>query len=88
MRNYVIFISNNGARAIVKEKVTHSFVKEMKEKGFRKHHTEIVAENEKDAIAKLNNNNESYLNALGGLTGSALICSVIIIVVTLIYCMR
>lgn len=85
MRKYVIFIKNNGSKVIDKESVTPSFVKEMKQRGFRKHHTEIEAENEKEAISELNQNSEDYLNSLRDFSGSVFICSACVIIMALIY---
>ncbi len=88
MRKYVIFIKSDESKVIPKESVTHFFIKEMKQKGFRKHHVEVEAENEKEAINKLNENSEGYLNSLRELSGSTVICSVCVIIVALIYFFR
>ncbi|TKI02839.1 hypothetical protein FCN80_23845 [Martelella alba] len=83
MHKYVIFIKNKGSMAIPREFVTPSYIKEMKKKGFRKHHIEIEANNEKEAFFKINEHNEDYLNSLRELSGSAVICGVFVIIITL-----
>lgn len=85
MNNYVIFISHNKAEAILKENVTRAVIKQMKEKGFTKHHVEIAAENGKDAILKLNESNKSYLAALEVFSGNVLFLAVIIILMSALY---
>jgi hypothetical protein len=54
MGKYVIFISSRGGKAVPKDAVTSSLIKEMKRQGFRKHHVEVEAENENDAVKALN----------------------------------
>ncbi len=86
---YIVFIKNDEAKliskAFPKASVTPSFVREMKQKGFRKHFVEVEAENESEAIMKLNEHNEGYLHSLKDLSGSAVICAVSAIVIALIY---
>ncbi len=84
MRKYVIFIKSDESKVIPKEFITHFFIKGMKKKGFRKHHVEVEAENEKEAINKLNEHSEGYLDSLRELSGSAVICGVCFIVIVLI----
>lgn len=88
MRKYVFFIKSDKSKVIQKEYVTHSFIQEMKQKGFRKHHIEVEAENEKEAIDKLNENSESYLSSLREFSGNAVICAVVFGVMALIYFFR
>jgi len=88
MQKYVIFIKTDESKVIQKESVTSSFIKDMKQKGFRKHHIEVEAENEKEAIIKLNEHSEGYLSSLKDLSGSAVICAVCFGVVALIYIFR
>ncbi|MDU4091896.1 MAG: hypothetical protein E7H57_01260 [Pantoea sp.] len=85
MNKYVIFISDNKSKAVLKEKVTRAVIKQMKENGFRKYHVEIAAENEKDAVLKLNDSNESYLTALADFSGNILFLAVIIIIISIFY---
>ncbi len=85
MRKYVIFIKSDESKVIPKEFVTPLLIKDMKQKGFRKHHVEVDAENKKEAIDKLNDHSEGYLNSLRELSGSAVICGVCVIIITLIY---
>ncbi|WP_236127772.1 hypothetical protein [Cedecea colo] len=86
---YIVFIKNDRSKAISKampkNSVTHSFVQEMKQKGFRRHFVEVEAENENQAIIKLNEHNEGYLHSLKELSTSAVICAVSVVIITLIY---
>jgi hypothetical protein len=47
------FLSAVAAGAVAKDAVTSSLLKEMKRQGFRKHHVEVEAENENDAVKAL-----------------------------------
>lgn len=85
MSKYVVFISTDNAKAIPKGSVTHSLIKEMKQKGFRKHQIEVEAENEKEAISKLNADGKDYLDSLREFSGSVFICSVCVVIISLIY---
>ncbi|MEG3134320.1 hypothetical protein SC206_12175 [Rouxiella sp. T17] len=85
MRKYVIYINNNKSKVLPKELATRAFTKKMKQRGFRKHHVEIDAKNEQDAIVKLNENSQEYLDSLKELSGSAVICAICGGVVALIY---
>lgn len=86
---YNVFIKNDESKqiskAVPKNLVTNGFVQEMKQKGFTKHFVEVEAENESEAITKLNEHNEGYLHSLKDLSGSAVICAICGIVVALIY---
>ena len=64
MNKYVVFIKSDESRVLRKEVVTRAIIKDMKQKGFRKHHVEVDAENENDAINKLNKNSNEYLDSL------------------------
>nr|WP_315850651.1 hypothetical protein [Yersinia mollaretii] len=89
MVKYVVFIKNDESKvisnAIPKMSVTHSVAQEMKRQGFRKHFVEVEADNEKEAINKLNEHNNGYLNSLGEFSGSMVIISSIVIIMALIY---
>jgi len=85
MHKYVIFIKNNESKVIQKESITRSFIKEMKQKGFREHHVEVEAENEKEAINKLNENSEDYLNSLSEFSGSIFIIASCVVIMILVY---
>ncbi|MGQ6160456.1 hypothetical protein ACUNG6_21475, partial [Serratia sp. IR-2025] len=64
MNRYVIFIKSDESKVLKKEIVTRELIKDMKQKGFRKHRVEVEAENESDAINKLNKNSNDYLDSL------------------------
>ena len=70
-----------------KESVSHSLIKEMKQKWLTKHHIEVEAENEKEAINKFNIHSEDYLISLIEFSVSVFIYFVFIIM-ALIYFFR
>jgi len=92
MAKYVVFIKNDKAKAIAKaipkDAITHSLVNEMKKDGYRKHFVEVDAENEKEAVSKLNEHNDGYLKSLGDFSGSIVIISSVVILMALIYFFR
>lgn len=86
MGNYVIFISSRGGRAVAKDAVTSSLLKEMKRQGFRKHHVEVEAENENDAVKALNRFNDDYLTEVKEYTASVIfvcLCAIVAFIVFL-----
>ncbi|QUY50989.1 hypothetical protein JK621_04510 [Serratia plymuthica] len=85
MNRYVVFIKSDASRVMKKEVVTREIIKDMKLKGFRRHRIEIDAENEAEAISKLNKNNNDYLDSLKDFSGNLLICSVCVVVIAIIY---
>ncbi len=52
MMNRYFFIKSDESKVLEKEVVTREIIKDMKRKGFRKHHIEVEADNESDAIKK------------------------------------
>ncbi|WP_434463125.1 hypothetical protein ACMV5L_06285 [Serratia plymuthica] len=85
MNRYVIFIKSDASRVLKKEVVTREIIKDMKLKGFRKHHVEVDAENEVEAISKLNKNSNDYLDSLKDFSGNLLICSICVVVMAIVY---
>ncbi|MBH2746851.1 hypothetical protein JZM41_02675 [Serratia marcescens] len=85
MNKYVVFIKSDESRGQRKEVVTREVIKDMKQKGFRKHHIEVEAENENDAINQLNKNSNDYLDSLRNFSGDLLFCSVCVIVMVMVY---
>lgn len=85
MAQYVVFIKNGEAKALLKKAVTHKSAQQMKRNGFSKHFMEVEAENEKDAIKKLNEHNNEYLSSLGEFSGNVFIISFVVIILALIY---
>lgn len=89
MVKYVVFIKNDESKAIAKAfpkaEATHLIAQEMKKQGFRKHFVEVDAENESEAIAKLNEHNSGYLNALGEFSGSIVIISCVVVIMAVVY---
>ncbi|WP_300002582.1 hypothetical protein [uncultured Cedecea sp.] len=85
MEKYVVFIKDNESKAIPKKLVTRSTIKDLKQFGFTKHHVEVEADNEKDAIRKVNEFSNGYLNSLSSFTGSVFICCAVVVIVALMY---
>ncbi|EPE9888993.1 hypothetical protein [Yersinia ruckeri] len=65
--------------------VTREIIKEMKQKGFRQHHVEVEADNESEAINKLNKNSSDYLDSLKDYSGNLLICSIFVVIMAIVY---
>ncbi|EEP98329.1 hypothetical protein [Yersinia ruckeri] len=57
----------------------------MKQKGFRQHHVEVEADNESEAINKLNKNSSDYLDSLKDYSGNLLICSIFVVIMAIVY---
>ncbi len=88
MSKYVVFIKSDESRVLRKEVVTREIIKDMKQKGFRKHYVEVDAENENDAINKLNKNSNDYLDSLRNFSGDLLLCSIFVIAMVMVYLFR
>ncbi|EZQ65576.1 hypothetical protein AF54_00394 [Serratia marcescens BIDMC 81] len=85
MNRYVVFIKSDESKVLRKEVVTREIIKDMKQKGFRKHPIEVEADNESDAIKKINKNSNDYLDSLRNFSGDLLFCSIFVIVMTIVY---
>nr|WP_211130902.1 hypothetical protein [Serratia surfactantfaciens] len=85
MNRYVVFIKSDKTIVMTKEMVTQKVIKDMKQQGFRRHHVEVDAENESDAIIKLNKSSNDYLDSLRDFSGNLLFCSVCIIIMAIVY---
>ncbi|HEJ9095974.1 TPA: hypothetical protein ACKQPR_002516 [Serratia odorifera] len=85
MNKYVIFIKSDKSKVMKKEVVTRETIKDMKQKGFRKYHVEVDAENEIDAINKLNKNSNDYLDSLKDFSGNLLFCSICVVIMAIVY---
>ncbi len=85
MDKYIVFIKHNESRAILKKLVTRSTIKDLKQFGFTKHHIEVEADNEKEAIKKINEFSNGYLNTLSSFAGNVFICCACVAVMALIY---
>lgn len=64
MNNYIVFIKGNESKVITKNLMTKDVSRELKGKGFTRYPYAIEANNEKEAIQKLNNQGDEHLNAL------------------------
>lgn len=85
MHTYIIFYNNKSAKVVQKDNVTQLLINELKQNGFRKHPIEVDAENEKEAISKLNEDGVQYLNELGAFSGNVFFyCAGILVVCILI----
>ncbi|RZA54838.1 hypothetical protein EVY46_13080 [Serratia marcescens] len=85
MNRYVVFIKSDESRVLRKEVVTREIIKDMKRKGFRKHHVEVDAQDENDAINKLNKNSNDYLDSLRNFSGDLWFCSICVIAMAIVY---
>lgn len=85
MNRYIIFIKGDKSTVMRKEVVTQKVINDMKQQGFRKHHVEVDAESESDAIIKLNKKSNDYLDSLRDFSGNLLFCSVCIIIMAIVY---
>lgn len=85
MKKYIIYYNENIAKALPKQEVTRDVKKAMREKGYKKHHVEVDAENEKEALLRIKSFNNDYLESLKGFSGSVVICTISVIVIALIY---
>ncbi len=85
MGKYVIFISRRDGKAVPKDRVTSSLIKEMKQQGFRKHHVEVDAENEQDAVKTLNKFNDDFLTEVKEYGGSVIFVCLSAIVIFIVF---
>lgn len=88
MHKYVIFIKGNTSKIIKKDSIDQGIVKQMKKQGYRRHHVEVEAENEKDAKTKFIDFNSDYLDAVRDISASAVICAVSVIVIAVVFIIR
>jgi len=80
MNNYIIFIKDNESKVIAAEFVTRGLSKDMKSNGFTKYPYTIEANNEKDAIQKMNKQGSEHLNSLSQFSGNIFFyCAVLVV---------
>lgn len=80
MNNYIIFFKDKESKVIAADLVTRELSRELKSKGFAKHPETIEANNEKDAINKLNKQGNEHLNALSEYSGNIFFyCAVLVV---------
>ena len=72
MKKYIFLTKGDETKIIAKETLNRVALSELKKQGFKKHHLEVEAENEQEAIEKLHKDNEDNLNALGEFSGNIL----------------
>lgn len=72
MKKYVFLTRGDETKIISKHTLNREALKALKKQGFKKHHIEVEAENEQEAITKLHKDNEDNLNALGEFSGHML----------------
>lgn len=70
MNSYIIFIKDNESKVLTADNVTRELTRELKSKGFAKYPYKIEANNEKDAIQKLNKQGQDHLNDLSQFSGN------------------
>lgn len=88
MNSYIIFIKDNESKVLIADNVTRELARELKTKGFAKYPHKIEANNEKDAIQKLNEQGKAHLNELSQFSGNIFFyCAVLVvgIVVALVF---
>lgn len=85
MRKYVVFFKDDQSKVYAKDSLTTQTMKEMRKLGFRKFHVVVEADNEKEALRKVVEFNSGYLDSLKDLSGSAVICAVILILMAVYY---
>jgi len=88
MNKYTVFIKSDKTKVVLKEQATRDFIKNMKKQGYRKHIIEVEAENEKEAITKVNKESQGYLDSLGEYSGNIFIISVVVILMAAVYFFR
>lgn len=88
MNKYVVFIKSDKAEVVLKEQATRDFIKSMKKKGYSKHIVEVEAENEKEAITKVNKESQDYLDSLSEYSGNIVIISVVVVLMAVVYFFR
>ncbi|ANS40914.1 hypothetical protein [Serratia inhibens] len=80
MNNYIIFFKDKESKVIAADLVTREISRELKIKGFAKYPEIIEANNEKDAIKKLNKQGNEHLNALSEYSGNIFFyCAVLVV---------
>ncbi|WP_317981148.1 hypothetical protein [Tenebrionibacter intestinalis] len=84
MEKYIIFINEDKTKVIAKTLLTQDLTRKLKKQGFRKHHIEVNAENENDAINKVNKECNEHLDSLKDFSGGLVICSVCFIIIALV----
>jgi len=72
MKKYVFMTNGEETKVISKQTLSRDALKALKKQGYKKHHIEVDAENEQEAITKLHKDNEDNLNALGEFSGHML----------------
>lgn len=80
-----IFLTKTGeTKVIAKQSLDREALKALKGQGFKKHHIEVEAENEREAIEKLHKDNEDNLNALSDFSGHTLYAAVFGVLVLIV----
>ncbi|NIY46533.1 hypothetical protein [Cedecea colo] len=80
MNNYIVFIKDKKSKVIIADRVTRALTSELKSKGFAKYPYIIAADNEKDAVQKLNKEGKEHLNALSEYSGNVFFYCAILVV--------
>lgn len=80
MNGYIVFIKDDESKVMINELVTRDITKELKREGFTKYPHVIKANDEKDAIEKLNKKGNEHLNTLGEYSGNVFFYCAILVV--------
>jgi len=86
MNSYIVFIKGNESKVLTADIVTRQLSRDLKKNGFTKYPYTIEANNEKDAIQKLNKQGEEHLNDLSQFSGNIFFyCAILILSLAVAY---
>ncbi|WP_413739027.1 hypothetical protein ACL2XP_13655 [Sodalis sp. RH21] len=84
MDTYVFYVKGATTKVFAKSSLSTLDINKLKNDGFKKYHLEIMAENKKRAIEKLNEAANENMDALKGFSGDILFSSIIFIAIPLL----
>lgn len=85
MKKYIFFTNGDETKIIPKDALNRTILRELKAQGFKKHHIEVDAENEKEAADKLHEDSEGNLSALADFSGDMLPVVFLAVIVLIIF---
>lgn len=86
MNKYIVFIKDNEPSVVIKTPLTRELSNELKSKGFAQYSYPIEANNESEAIEKLNKQAGEHLNALSEYSGNIFFyCAIVIFALLLAF---
>jgi trans-2-enoyl-CoA reductase len=81
MDKYVFYVKEKKTQVLLKSQLSAEDIKKLKQQGFKKHHLEVEAENQRSAIEKLNALTDENLKALSDYSGNILFSAVIFVII-------